>query len=221
MQPTDRPAFFAMFTTLAGHYEKKVPADLLDLYFDTITDMAPQVTIEQVKLAAQRHLASSDFFPKIADFIAGIQGSPAARALEGWANFVGLVERVGYYGSPNITDPAMAYAIDRTFGSWPEACQLPDRSEPMFVAYEKQFVGHYKHAVETGKGEPKRLMGQCESENRANGWINPDGTLRVPGPPKGAIYSRHSPHELASLPPGRQQEIRQLVETIKRKADAE
>lgn len=154
MQSSDLEKFSQVFFVMGRHYGKPLDQELVNFYFQAL---APKLTIDQIEQAAMRHVTTSEFFPKISDFLNGIQGSIEGRALAAWADFEDVVSGGGRRA---VTDPATAYAVRVTFGSVGEACRvLPARGEPMFIAFEKRFVANYQHAVETGKDEVPLIEG--------------------------------------------------------------
>ena len=74
-----------------------------------------------VRRAAIRHMARSPYWPKLSDLIQPIAQAGLVDADEAWAQVLAEVRRVGWYGAPTFSDPAVAQAVKHL--GWQAICE--------------------------------------------------------------------------------------------------
>ena len=159
----DKEQFAAVMATLGIAFDKAITEPIAEVYWKALSDLS----IDQVKSAAIQLMKHSKFFPRVADFYEAVEGDGQDQAQRAWAVMTEAVGDIGGYTSLCVPDPALSYAIEKTFGGWVECCErLPTSDHPMYANLNKQFVAHYRHAKRTGAGAPLYMVGRCEASNR-------------------------------------------------------
>lgn len=107
----------------AAHPDRfEITDERIDVYADLLADL----DITDLKAATRQHLATSPHPPTIAD-LRRLCAQVSAPALpdwgEAWRELLDQIGRVGSYGAPSWSHPAIAEAV-RQFGPWREVCQM-------------------------------------------------------------------------------------------------
>ena len=76
-----------------------------------------------VREAALRHMVRSPFWPKLSDLLTTVARAGQLDVDEAWALVLEQVQRVGYYGRPQWSDPLVAETVDRI--GWAAICTSP------------------------------------------------------------------------------------------------
>ena len=179
----DARRFSELLTSLEKYFGRELDARLKLVYFTGLADLG----IEQVERAVQLAIVRLRWFPKIAELREFIEGDSSDRAGAAWQLFEQALGTVGYYKGLWCEDGALAEAIRRTFGGWPQACtaqhpvyaaydrdgedtltgrQVGGLSPEMTAARRKEFIAHYRAAEREGRGFERYLVGGAEANNR-------------------------------------------------------
>jgi hypothetical protein len=161
MTKNDITRFTVAILRLAEIVGEAVSEPRLKAYFDALSDLS----IEQIEEAARRLMNTSRFFPKPIDFREALQGSVTDQGEQAWRTFVSLCVSEGNYPSLQVSDGAMAFAIDH-MGGWIEAqAKLNNASAEMVRSYEQQFKVSYRLGLQRA-AESKYFVGYYEATNR-------------------------------------------------------
>lgn len=118
-----------MFALLHANWPTEVlPDERIDLYARMLGDLSD----EMLEAATLHVIASSPFFPKVADLRKAAyeiyqeeKGLPTAG--EAWGEVMQQIRRVGSYGKPEFSLPIIANAV-KAMGGWVMLCRS---EEPM------------------------------------------------------------------------------------------
>lgn len=155
MQPTDKPALFALVTDALAYYRQPVSEFTLSVWWQACQPF----TMEEIRKAMTAHATDAErgqFAPKVADIIRVLQGTTTDRAQLAWGKALEAMSSVGAYTDVVFDDPAIHAAIE-DLGGWPKVC----RTETKELSYlQHRFCE--SHKAYTGRGAfdyPRRLMG--------------------------------------------------------------
>lgn len=145
MTPADRAAFAEFMLGLGEAYGEPVSDARLEIYFAALSD----VPIEAIRSAANIHVRTSKFFPRVAELREAIVGNADDRADLAWGALLQLVRRYGYPGvdgkgtPPAFPDETMRRAAYELYGSWTLLCERLPSEGPEFIGIAKQFKAAY------------------------------------------------------------------------------
>ena len=128
-------------------------------YYAALSDL----TIEDIKLAANRIARTATFFPKPAEFREHIIGDKDTMAIEAW---VKAHKSINMYQSVQFDDPVIHSTIE-AMGGWVKFCQSEGYSDETWK--RKDFEKIYKSLVGVARESPLYLTGLTELENNARG----------------------------------------------------
>lgn len=165
MDSSDLMKFGSKFAELCEAFNEQPTQLKTELYYSRLEEFP----IDQVVKAIDSAIDNGRFFPKVAELREAIKGSVSDRANMAWQCLQKALDEGGYYNSLHVDDPALAFAIQRTFGTWMDiANQLPPIGDPMHASLRKQFCQNYeiygKYPVEVQQYFP----GFYEAQNRQN-----------------------------------------------------
>ena len=159
-----------MMALLKALYPRQtVEPETIRAYAGFIVDLDAR----EVEQAINEHVAESPYFPTVAD----IRQRVAKRSVhcpgadEAWGEVLREVRRVGYYGRPQFSHPAIAAAVDAL--GWQEFCQSDVESQGTWRA-------HFNRYYEAGKERAVKSanVGRLE-EHQAMRAITGDVTKRL------------------------------------------
>jgi len=110
--------FFRMMTEAGNGYSVDVNKGQLAAYHDALSGYS----IELVQQAFGKHLRESEWFPKISQIIALIEGTGKEQSADAWSRVMKEIRQTGSYGEPRVS-PAIKEAIER-LGGWKHVCSL-------------------------------------------------------------------------------------------------
>lgn len=176
--PSDRPAFVALLTAVGETFGVTLSTPRIELYWRALAD----VDVTDVRRACDAWLRTGTRFPVPAQLraLAG-EGTPEDRAASAYAALWAAAKTIDSYASVRMDDPALVFAFEATFRTWPAFCGL-DLSPEMWAAKRKEFTAAY-HAGLVRGGAPRVFAGVHEQTNAARG-------LEVAAP-LGAITADH------------------------------
>lgn len=166
MQDTERKIFNRFMTSMGEAYAKKRSGIPLEIYWQCLKAFE----LNEVRHAFKTHLNNPDggqIFPKPADLIRLLDGSPQSRALCAWTHVQCTMGRVGRYHSVAFDD-WLIHAVIEDMGGWITFCEttLKDLS---FVYLD--FQKRYRALVhQRPKRHPRYLVGIIEQENTKEGY---------------------------------------------------
>lgn len=97
-----------LFDRLAAAYPKE---PMTDAQFDLYKDILAPYDVRDVVRATLLHIQKSPFFPRVSDLVGVLTRSDQLDADQAWAEVLQQVRRVGYYGVPVWSHPAVADAV--------------------------------------------------------------------------------------------------------------
>lgn len=142
MTAADSKAFAAILHGLAEIYGEAVSPLRAELYFRALDDLS----LEDVKRAANLHSRRSKFFPKPAELREAVTGPVEDRAELAWSAVLKLVRRCGYYQEPareDWPDEQTRRAAMELYGGWHRLCEALPGEGVGLVTAAKQFKATY------------------------------------------------------------------------------
>ncbi len=153
---------FAEYLALFGEvFDKEITEAIRNLYWRILEPYED----EQVEKAFKAVIATKRFFPKPAELLELIEGSPDDQAQKALEKVMWAVRHIGPYSSVRFDDPKIHGAVE-SMGGWIEFqnCTLEE-----WTWRQKDFLKHY--AIQSEKGQPERLAGLVEVNNRNRGFV--------------------------------------------------
>ena len=143
---------------------------LLELYWNLLKEF----TDDQVDHAFLIVLKSSKFFPKPAEIVAAIDGTPDSQVERQWIEVLEKIRSVGAYRSVEFADPVTSETI-RVMGGWPRLCDtLIDD-----IKWKRQdFIRTYE-ALKVRPQEGGKLLGLHEQDKERKGISAPQGIGQI------------------------------------------
>jgi hypothetical protein len=202
----DIETFAGLMALLAEVFGKDLHAQLVEIYFRALAEWP----IERIAEAVHEAVRQLKFFPKPAELIEIIEGSPNDRAEHAWGQCWLALNRSGTYRSLLCEDDVLAETVRRLYGSWTEAGNIPrpECDPPGHQIHHRNFVSIYRGLVRQRRRWDPYLMGQTEATNLAtmSTWthgvpIEPEVTyLPKVGDPEPRLLRAISPqHPLIAL----------------------
>lgn len=171
MTDTDRERFMRALLTVGEVFGETLSSEPRnEAYFRILSDY-DIAEVEAMMFAAMR---TCKFFPKPAELIELLDGSPADRAEEAWRVLEATFVEIGQYESVTFADPAVTQAVVGVWGGWIEANDdYHDLDEPAWLAKRKEFLSAYRAADRRRATlhANRILPGRHEAGNRARGFL--------------------------------------------------
>lgn len=146
--------------TLAEAVGTEITENRADIYWEIFKDYPD----EELTKALNLSLKTNKFFPKPAELIELIEGSPSDKSLQAWQAALNSVSKVGVYNSPKFEDKIIT-AIILDMGGWEAYCNMPTKENPW---KEKEFRERYnfylRHPIP--QNTPEYLAGLSERANQ-------------------------------------------------------
>jgi hypothetical protein len=195
----DLEAFARLMAALAEIHNETPTPQRLEIYFRVLADWSIEVVAAAVDAAIRR----LKFFPKPAELIELIEGSPDDRAEHAWGQFWLAVARGGTYQSLYCADVVLAETIRRVYGSWADAGHVPrvEYDAPGHQIHHKNFVAMYRDLCRHPEPWAPHLVGIFEATNTAT---MPTWTHGLPAEPLVTYLPAHGdpePRPLRALAP--------------------
>lgn len=145
---------------------------------------------EQIEAAIWKAASVFKFFPKPAELLELIEGSPNDKAWEAWETLLGAISRIGPWKSVRFKDGRIGRVVD-VLGGWIKICEW---TEDELKWRREEFMSAYKAM----RDSPSVVLpGITHLENAMNGYEEniPDPIL-VDGPPKQLVHGKPIPPAL-------------------------
>ena len=144
-------------------YDKTITKGILEIYYDIFKDYSA----DEFKTAAYKVIKNHQYnsLPKPANILEYLEGTKDDKALAAWLEARKACEDVGYYDSPQFTDPIISNCITE-LGGWQEFCSIT-KDELPFV--ERRFLDLYRLFIKRGC-DPMELVGFHNASNRLKGY---------------------------------------------------
>lgn len=164
MENSDFEEFKKRLMAAGELYDKKVSPTLLDMYWQSLTN----ITLDQFIHGLNRHAVDPKhgaFWPKPADIVRGIEADQTSiddRAQLAWSVIVGSISRIGGNRSLQVED-RQAMAVVEAMGGWMSICMTyTDKLDWK----RKEFMSIYRTYEKTPIDQlPANLPGREEIEN--------------------------------------------------------
>jgi hypothetical protein len=149
-----------VFMIVLAYPRQAVSKETIELYKKFLADLDPDI-LEQ---AAKAHIATSQWFPTIAELRSGATQilSAAAKlpsAAEAWGEVVEQMKLTGSYKRPTFSSPVIAKLVD-SFG-WQELCMSENA-----ISDRARFIDAYDVMVK----REQHTMTLLPETNISNGW---------------------------------------------------
>ncbi len=131
-------------------------------YFAALSDL----TIEEIKKAANHIARTATFFPKPVDFRNAINGNQDEAAISAWEKVLKAKSKAGQYQSVKFDDPVIHTTI-KLMGGWGAVCRLEGHDDEKWQRID--FEKTYKAMQGLNKDHPAYLPGMAEVGNEARG----------------------------------------------------
>jgi hypothetical protein len=161
----DIEAFAGLMAILAEVFGKDLNPQLVEIYFRALAEWP----IECIAAAVDEAVRRLKFFPKPAELIELIEGSPDDQAEHAWQQFWVALTRSGTYQSLYCEDVVLAEVIRRLYGSWSDAWNIPrpEHDPPGHQIHHRNFVSAYRDLSRQRQQWEPYLMGRTEATNLA------------------------------------------------------
>ena len=113
--------FLVLMVEAGNAYSTKVEKGQMSAYYD----MLSQYPADALRQAFRDHIRSSEWFPRVSQVIALIEGSAKQRSVDSWGRVLKEIRQTGSYGEPRVS-PQIAEAIAK-IGGWKHICSLTHR----------------------------------------------------------------------------------------------
>ncbi len=166
MQHTELKIFSGFMASMGEVYAKELSQILVEIYWQCLKAFE----LNEVRHAFKTHLNNPDggqIFPKPADLIRLLDGSPESRALCAWTHVQCTMGRVGRYHSVAFDD-WLIHAVIEDMGGWITFCEtaLKDLSF-VYLDFQKRYRALMHQRP---KRHPRYLVGIIERENAKEGY---------------------------------------------------
>lgn len=162
MIDSDATEFARVVLASAELTDRQLSDGAIEMMFDMLSD----VSIVDFKTAMRTHLREVGTFPNVAQIRQrlGAVSNPDDEAAMAWNTLQRLIEREGYTANLVLADARLGQAIERTFGSWSQACRLASPHDVNWNGIQrKQFMAEYKHAQPSH--QPVLLLNEFATQN--------------------------------------------------------
>lgn len=127
----------------------------------------------QVREAVNRAVRTLRFFPKPAEILEILEGTPDDRSMLAWQALENAIRRIGSWESVRFEDGALSAAVE-ALGGWTKVCEWTEAEMPF---RRQEFERLYRVFHARGVRGPDWHPGHIEASNRQNGW-----TAFIPAP---------------------------------------
>lgn len=165
MTKEDMPVFTEILDFLAEGLGTDMTAVKYRFYFAALSDLS----IEDIKLAANQIARTATFFPKPVDFRNAIAGDLDTKAVMAWEKVMKAKSRVGYDTSVKFDDPVI-HSVVSMMGGWVSVCRMEEFDSEKWQRIE--FEKSYKALSKTNMNHPEYLLGESDVENKARGYAD-------------------------------------------------
>lgn len=155
---------FTKFLMAIGElFDKKLSPAVFEIYYEVLKEYP----WEDILHAFNQAIRTCKFFPKPAEIIEIIEGSPQSRAEVAWRDVLDAISSVGGYESITFDDPAINIVIEQ-LGGWIE---LTGKTKEELKFLERNFKQLYNFYISRQvESISSHLPGIIECENRARGF---------------------------------------------------
>lgn len=176
MTKQDMPVFTEILDFLAEGLGTDMTAVKYRFYFAALSDLS----LEDIKLAANQIARTATFFPKPVDFRNALAGDVDTKAVMAWEKVMKAKSSVGSYGSVEFDDPVI-HSVISMMGGWVAVCRMEEFDSEKWQRIE--FEKSYKALSKTNMQHPEYLLGASDTDNKAKGYADRIGPPILIGTP--------------------------------------
>lgn len=165
MTKDDMKAFTEMLDFLAEGLGTDMTAVKYRFYFAALSDLS----LDDIKMAANQIARTATFFPKPVDFRDAIAGDVDTKAVQAWEKVMRGKSSVGSYGSVEFDDPVI-HSVISMMGGWVSVCRMEEFDSEKWQRIE--FEKSYKALSKTNMKHPEYLLGANDIDNKAKGYAD-------------------------------------------------
>lgn len=163
MDRREQAEFAAALIGLAEIFDAELSPTKAEAYFLALEEHS----LQDVLLAIKQAIKTCRFFPKPAELIEALEGSPDDQAEAAWVQWIEKTGQAGAYENVVFEDAAIGQALMTMFGSWADACRMSkDEEGYRHAEFKKLYRMFRKH----GPREPMQLIGLHSTENALTGY---------------------------------------------------
>ena len=166
MTQDDRGRLATALMVLGETFNEPVSELRAEGYFEALRDMG----IEAIEAAVRMALRTKTFFPKPAELRELVSGNREEMAELAWLELVSEVRRVGWCGTPQLSETTHA-AMERVWGNWVHLCETLPGAGPELLGWAKRWkesygatAGSLERGELIGRDEAKRLMARLTQQ---------------------------------------------------------
>jgi len=162
MQPSEKPALWALVSDVFGYYRQPVSDFTLHVWWTACKPFS----LEQVHDAMTQHISDPDpkigkFPPTVSDLVRVLAGTKTDRSLMAWGRVYEAMCEVGAYRDVDFGDAAIhATVVD--MGGWPKMCRT-ELSEMSYLQH--RFCESYRAYQAAGLSTMPALIGDRCSDD--------------------------------------------------------
>ena len=162
----DFKALASLMALLAETFDKDFTVQRVEIYARALAEYP----IEVIAAAVDDAIRRLKFFPKPAELIELIEGSPDDQAEHGWGQIWLALTRSGTYQSLLCEDDVLAETVRRLYGSWADAWNIlrPEADPPGHQIHHRNFVSTYRDIARQRQPFDPYLIGRTEATNLAS-----------------------------------------------------
>ena len=165
-------------------------ANKYKFYFAALSDL----TIDEIKKAANHIARTATFFPKPVDFRNAVSGNIDGKVVEAWEKVQKAKSRAGQYQSVQFDDPVIHSTL-KLMGGWGAVCRLEGHDDEKWQRID--FEKTYKAIAGQKKDHPNYLPGAAEVQNGAMGHDHKQEVMQIgQGKPVIALMAPEKPKEI-------------------------
>ena len=142
-------------------FNKEISQVLMDIYWKALEPFSDEICAH----AFNQVITTSKFFPKPAELLERISGSPEDRAMLAWLSVEDAIRRFGPYTSVRFVDPVIISVIE-SLGGWPSFENFTNNE---LKWKQKVFFVRYR-AMQEKSEHSSYLPGIAEIENNSRGY---------------------------------------------------
>lgn len=163
MQKSDLNEFIDILEDMAIMLGADISMRRYELYFAALADLS----IEQIRGAANEIARTATFFPKPKDFRESINGNQDEAAIAAWEKVLKAKSKAGQYQSVKFDDPVI-HSVIKLMGGWGALCRLEGHDDEKWQRID--FEKTYKAMQGSNADHPAYLPGIEEIQNEAQGY---------------------------------------------------
>ena len=152
----ERPVFAGLMVKLGEIFAEPVSVARIEAYFEILASFE----MDAVRDAVSQVTRTLKFFPKPAELLECLQGTPEDAAELAWSELLREIRRVGGWGMPTLS-ASTAKTMRLLWGSWENVCRTLPGEGPELLGWMKNWRTMYR-AIANTIAQPE-LIGREEA----------------------------------------------------------